>query len=278
MLQPTLNKFISLVCPAWKEARQSIIVANESLLRDNNQLKEKVLVPMLASSHPSAPTLSTPSSSPNVSPLPEHAPLIPALSSATPPASSSSPDLLSSPASPSSSERSPADSSPAQSVSGTDIIRPRGQGSPAGNSTPYFGPSRKLDFELEMATIIGPGNELGKPVDINNAKDHIFGLVLMNDSTAMDISFWENMPLGPFLGKSFGTTISPWIVTLDALEPFACEAPTQDPPPLPYLTEKARENYDISLEASIKPFGKQRPCVVAKSNFKHLTAHYYRFY
>lgn len=154
-------------------------------------------------------------------------------------------------------------------ISGTDIVRPRGQGPPSGNSPPYFGPSRKLDFELEMAAVVGPGNELGKPIDVNNAADHIFGLVLLNDWSARDIQGWEYVPLGPFLGKSFGTTISPWIVTLDALGPFACDAPKQDPPPMPYLTEKTSNNYDIQLEVQLKPAG-QDPCVVTKSNFRHL--------
>ncbi|TKY72224.1 Fumarylacetoacetase protein [Spatholobus suberectus] len=151
-----------------------------------------------------------------------------------------------------------------------DIVRPRGQAHPTGGSTPYFGPSLKLDFELEMATIVGPGNELGKPVDINNAEDHIFGLVLMNDWSARDIQAWEYVPLGPFLGKSFGTTISPWIVTLEALEPFACEAQKQDPPPLPYLTEKVPKLYDISLEVHIKPTKHEDSGVVTRSNLKHL--------
>ncbi|KAF3606865.1 hypothetical protein DY000_02045169 [Brassica cretica] len=156
-------------------------------------------------------------------------------------------------------------------ISGTDIIRPRlGQGHPQGDSEPYFGPSKKLDFELEMAAVVGPGNELGKPIDVNNAADHIFGLVLMNDWSARDIQAWEYVPLGPFLGKSFGTTVSPWIVTLDALEPFSCQAPKQDPPPLPYLTEKESVNYDISLEVQLKPSGKDESSVITKSNFQNL--------
>ncbi|GAU29874.1 hypothetical protein TSUD_379640 [Trifolium subterraneum] len=155
-------------------------------------------------------------------------------------------------------------------VSGTDIVRPRGQAHPAGKPSPYFGPSLKLDFELEMATIVGPGNELGKPVDINNAEDHIFGLVLLNDWSARDIQAWEYVPLGPFLGKNFATSISPWIVTLDALEPFACEAPKQDPPPLPYLAEKVSKNYDLSLEVHIKPVDHKDSSVVTRSNLKHL--------
>jgi fumarylacetoacetase len=121
-----------------------------------------------------------------------------------------------------------------------------------------------------MATIVGPGNELGKPVDINNAEDHIFGLVLLNDWSARDIQAWEYVPLGPFLGKNFATSISPWIVTLDALEPFACEAPKQDPPPLPYLAEKVSKNYDLSLEVHIKPVDHKDSSVVTRSNLKHL--------
>ncbi|CAL5390340.1 unnamed protein product [Camellia sinensis] len=151
-------------------------------------------------------------------------------------------------------------------ISGTDIVRPRGQGHPAGNSPPYFGPSRKLDFELEMAAVVGPGNELGKPIGVNEAADHIFGVVLMNDWS--EIFRLGNMCLlGLF---SFGTTVSPWIVTLDALEPFVCDAPKQNPPPLPYLAEKISKNYDISLEVRIKPAGEEHGHVVTKSNFKHL--------
>ncbi|KAK9091965.1 hypothetical protein Syun_026876 [Stephania yunnanensis] len=135
-------------------------------------------------------------------------------------------------------------------ISGSDIIRPKGQSHPVGNSPPHFGPTQKLDFELEMAAVVGPGNEPGKPVDVNEAENHIFGLVLMND--------WS------------GTTISPWIVTLEALEEFACDAPNQDPRPLPYLTEKKSKNYDISLEVAIKPAGEEQSSVVTRSNLKHL--------
>ncbi|KAL3323399.1 hypothetical protein AABB24_037836 [Solanum stoloniferum] len=121
-----------------------------------------------------------------------------------------------------------------------------------------------------MAAIVGPGNELGTTIDVNDAANHIFGLVLMNDWSARDIQAWEYVPLGPFLGKSFGTTISPWIVTLDALEPFACEVPKQNPSPLTYLVEKTSRNYDISLEVLIKPSGQADSCVVTRSNFNHL--------
>ncbi|KAK9681445.1 hypothetical protein RND81_10G002600 [Saponaria officinalis] len=259
-LQPTLNKFSAMGRPAWKEARstiQKLLSDTEPTLRDNSSLRKKALIPMgnvemllpvtigdytdfFASMH-HAKNCGLIFRGPEnaINPNWFHLPI--------------------------------AYHGRASSVviSGTDIVRPRGQGPPTGKSPPYFGPSRKLDFELEMAAIVGPGNELGKSIDVNNAADHIFGLVLMNDWSARDIQGWEYVPLGPFLGKSFGTTISPWIVTLDALEPFACDPPKQEPPPLPYLTEKTSKNFDIKLEVQLKPAG-QESCVVTKSNFKHL--------
>jgi len=110
-------------------------------------------------------------------------------------------------------------------VSGTDVRRPSGQTKPPDASSPVFGPTKSLDYELEMAFLIGPGNSLGEPVPIDRAIDHIFGLVLMNDWSARDIQAWEYQPLGPFLGKSFATSISPWVVTLDALEPYRIAGP-----------------------------------------------------
>ncbi|KAL6562296.1 hypothetical protein OROGR_003303 [Orobanche gracilis] len=127
-----------------------------------------------------------------------------------------------------------------------------------------------LNLVSVRAAVVGPGNELGRPLDVNEAADHILGLVLMNDWSARDIQAWEYVPLGPFLGKSFGTTISPWIVTLDALEPFASDAPEQSPPPLPYLAEKESKNYDIFLQVSIVPAGQEDDFIVTRSNFKHL--------
>eukprot|EP00850_Spirogloea_muscicola_P008439 SM000045S16184 [mRNA] locus=s45:99299:102786:+ [translate_table: standard] len=156
-------------------------------------------------------------------------------------------------------------------VSGTDIHRPRGQTTPpAGSSTPEFKPSAVLDFELEMALFVGPGTKLGQSVDVDKAGDHIFGLVLMNDWSARDLQKWEYVPLGPFLGKSFGTTVSPWVVTLEALEPFLCEAPCQDPEPLSYLKESSRQTYDINLEVAIKPAGGETASMICRSNFRHL--------
>ena len=139
-------------------------------------------------------------------------------------------------------------------VSGTPIVRPKGQTKAPEAAAPSFGPSRRLDYEVELGFVIGPGNRLGKPVGIRNALDHVFGVVLLNDWSARDIQAWEYQPLGPFLAKSFATTVSPWIVTLEALEPFRCPAfprVGEDPRPLPYLTDEAdqrRGGYAIGTE------------------------------
>lgn len=112
-------------------------------------------------------------------------------------------------------------------VSGTKIVRPKGQLKAPDAEAPVFGASKKVDFELEMAFVVGTGNALGQAINLAEAEEHIFGVLLMNDWSARDIQAWEYVPLGPFLGKSFGTTVSPWIVTLDALEPFRCSGPEQ---------------------------------------------------
>jgi fumarylacetoacetase len=151
----------------------------------------------------------------------------------------------------------------------TPIYRPNGQSAPKDGNGPVFGPSKLLDFELEMAFITTAANDLGKPISIENAAEHIFGLVLLNDWSARDIQAWEYVPLGPFLGKNFASTISPWIVTLDALEPFRVEGPKQDPQPLPYLRQNQAQNYDINLEASIMPEGGEQS-LVCRSNFKYM--------
>jgi len=134
-------------------------------------------------------------------------------------------------------------------IDGTPIRRPRGQRKPPGAAEPEFGPTRRLDIELEMGFVVGPGNELGRPVPIHGAGNHIFGFVLVNDWSARDIQAWEYQPLGPFLGKSFATTISPWIVTLEALEPFRVAAKPQVPPPLEYLkTDGSSYAVDLAVD------------------------------
>ena len=154
-------------------------------------------------------------------------------------------------------------------VSGTRIRRPKGQTLPQGAETPVFGPSKLLDFELEMGFITTDANSLGKSVPIEEARDQIFGMVLLNDWSARDIQKWEYVPLGPFLAKNFATTISPWVVTLDALEPFKVKGPVQDPEPLPYLREEGETGFNIHLEALIKP-KKENETLVSKTNFKYM--------
>jgi fumarylacetoacetase len=155
-------------------------------------------------------------------------------------------------------------------VSGTDVRRPSGQTKASDAAAPVFGPSKSLDYELEMAFLIGPGNSLGEPVPIDHASDHIFGLVLMNDWSARDIQAWEYQPLGPFLAKNFATSISPWVVTFEALEPFRKSLPSQDPEPLPYLRAKNDFTFDIELEAQLQTSSMKAPHVITRTNFLNL--------
>jgi len=155
-------------------------------------------------------------------------------------------------------------------ISGTDVRRPSGQTKPPDTSAPVFGPSKSLDYELEMAFLIGPGNSLGEPVPIDRAIDHVFGFVLMNDWSARDVQAWEYQPLGPFLAKNFCTSISPWVVTLEALEPFRKLLPPQDPEPLPYLRQKDDFTFDIQLEAHLKTLSMDAPQLITRTNFQNL--------
>jgi len=154
-------------------------------------------------------------------------------------------------------------------LSGQAIHRPKGQMKPKEDEPPVFGPCKLLDFELEMAFITYDGKPLGDSISTREANDFIFGMVLFNDWSARDIQKWEYVPLGPFLGKNFASCISPWIVTLDALEPFRCEGPKQDPPVLPYLEFEGEQNIDINLEVAITPpEGEEN--IVCNSNYKHM--------
>jgi fumarylacetoacetase len=151
-------------------------------------------------------------------------------------------------------------------VSGTPLRRPSGQLKAADQEKPVFAPTKRLDYEAELGFVVGPGNRLGRPIPIGQAREHIFGVVLLNDWSARDIQAWEYQPLGPFLGKSFATTVSPWIVTLDALEPYRAAAfkrPEGDPLPLPYLQEAPEEaTYSIEVEMrlqSARMRGAKRP-------------------
>ena len=154
-------------------------------------------------------------------------------------------------------------------VSGQDVRRPRGQILVPNAEKPVFVASSKVDFELEMGFIVGKGTKLGESVNTQQAEDHIFGKVLVNDWSARDIQKWEYIPLGPFLGKSFATSISPWVVTMEALEPFRVPGPIQEPPVLPYLRYQGNKNYDVNLEVGIEPQNGIEH-LVSESNFKYM--------
>jgi len=153
-------------------------------------------------------------------------------------------------------------------VSGVPVKRPHGQQNP-NDSQPVFGPSKLLDFELEMAFVTFEGKKMGESISVEEAEDYIFGMCIFNDWSARDIQKWEYVPLGPFLAKNFASSISPWIVTLDALEPFRVQGPTQEPEVLPYLKSEGKKNIDIDLEVYIEPDGGSEN-KVCHSNFKHM--------
>jgi fumarylacetoacetase len=154
-------------------------------------------------------------------------------------------------------------------VSGTPLHRPSGQTRPNPEEPPQFGPTRLLDFELETAFITYPGKPMGESISMDEAEDHIFGVVLFNDWSARDIQAWEYVPLGPFLAKNFGSTMSPWVVTLDALEPYRISGPVQDPEVLPYLKVSKPGHFDVNLKVELIPdHGEGR--VVCESNLKYL--------
>lgn len=153
--------------------------------------------------------------------------------------------------------------------SGIPVHRPNGQKLPNGAKAPIYGPSRRVDFELEMAYITTDANNLGEPISTKDAEENIFGLVLFNDWSARDIQKWEYVPLGPFLAKNWASSISPWIVTLDALEPFRVESPKPKKELLPYLQYEGKRSFDIKLEVALQPEGKKET-VVCKSNFKYM--------
>jgi fumarylacetoacetase len=155
-------------------------------------------------------------------------------------------------------------------ASGTDVRRPQGQTKPPDAAAPVFGPTKSLDYELEVAFLVGPGNSLGQAVPVDHALDHIFGFVLMNDWSARDIQAWEYQPLGPFLAKNFCTSISPWVVTLEALEAFRKPLPRQDPEPLPYLRAQTDFTFDIRLEAKLQTAKMKTPHTITQTNFQNL--------
>lgn len=155
-------------------------------------------------------------------------------------------------------------------VSGTPVRRPNGQIKLPDHERPVFGACRKLDLELETGFIVGVPNALGEPIPCDEAEQHIFGMVLLNDWSARDLQAWEYVPLGPFNAKTFATTISPWVVTMDALEPFRTAQPAQEPQPLAYLRHAGEHAFDIRLEARIKPASAEKATTIARTNFKYM--------
>ncbi|NXE60216.1 FAAA Fumarylacetoacetase, partial [Calcarius ornatus] len=262
--QPTLNAFMGLGRPAWSEARallQKLLSAAEPTLRDNAELRRRAFVPQAAATmHLPAQIGESPS------------PHTPHSHGASTPESCSGTQLTQALCSFSRLHLPVGYHGRASSVvvSGTPIRRPVGQTKPDNDKPPVFGACKRLDIELEMAFFVGPGNKFGEPIPISRAQEHIFGMVLMNDWSARDIQKWEYVPLGPFLSKSLGTTISPWVVTMEALMPFVLPNPVQDPKPLPYLQDKEPYTFDIKLFVAIKGEGMSTPATICRSNFKHM--------
>lgn len=156
-------------------------------------------------------------------------------------------------------------------VSGTDVTRPWGQVKPAGEAPPQFAPSAKMDFELEVGCFVGVGNAHGQPISVDAEEEHVFGLVLVNDWSARDHQAWEYVPLGPFLGKSFATTISPWVVSTAALAPFRLPLPEQESPkPLPYLRQRSRSAFNIELSVALKTASMHEAQVISRTNLREL--------
>jgi fumarylacetoacetase len=257
----SLNRLMSLGCGAWRTVRNTIsrlLGADEPTLRDNPELRRAVLIPQ------ATVEMCLPAKIRDYTDFyssREHATNVGTMfrgkENALPPNYLWMPIAYHGRAS-------------SVVLSGTDLHRPCGQIKRDEAAAPEFGPSRLVDFELEMGFFVGPASELGQPVPISAAAEHIFGLVLVNDWSARDIQKWEYVPLGPFLAKNFGTSISPWVVTLEALEPFRRAGPAQDPPPLAYLRTNGPQTFDINLEVALQPAGLDRPHVISRSNYKHL--------
>lgn len=155
-------------------------------------------------------------------------------------------------------------------VDGTPIRRPLGQIKGPDHPAPIFTASRRLDFELEMATIVGQPTQMGDYVSVDEAQAAIFGFALLNDWSARDIQAWEYVPLGPFMAKAFATTMGAWVVTAEAMEPFRVQGPKQDPEPLPYLRQSEPMNYDLNLQVDLTPAGSAQASTISRTNFSYM--------
>lgn len=254
-----LNAFIALGPDAWRSVRvqlSQLLDARCSTLRDDPALRERVLVPMVDA------TMHLPVEIPGYTDFyssKEHATNVGAMF--RDPKNALLPNWTEMPIGYNGRASSVV-------VSGTPVRRPMGQLKLPDQERPVYGACRKLDIELETGFVIGRGNALGEPIACGEAEAHIFGMVLLNDWSARDIQQWEYVPLGPFNAKTFATTISPWIVTLDALEPFRVEQPQQSPEPLPYLRHAGKHAFDIALEVLLRPEGADAATTIARTNFK----------
>lgn len=257
--QPTLNAFIALGRDVWQRIRhdiQTLLAADTATLRDNAELRAKALLPQ------AAVTMHLPVNVPGYTDFyssKEHAYNVGCMF--RDPKNALMANW---------SELPVGYNGRASSVvvSGTDIVRPSGQIKLPEQERPVFSACRKLDFELETGFIVGQPTQLGETLTIEEAEEHIFGMVLLNDWSARDIQQWEYVPLGPFNAKTFGTSISPWIVTMEALAPFRCTGPEQSPEPLAYLQEAGDRNYDINLEVAIAVDGGET--VISQTNYKYM--------
>lgn len=255
----SLNRFIARGKPVWSETRQrltALLSGTDAALRDNAALRDRALVPM------DQVTLHLPVEIPGYTDFyssKEHATNVGRMF--RDPENALLPNWLEIPIGYNGRASSVV-------VSGTDLRRPNGQIKLPNEARPIFGPCRKLDFELEVGFIVGKESALGEPVSTADAPDHMFGMVLLNDWSARDIQQWEYVPLGPFNSKGFGTSISPWVVTMEALEPFRRDNPAQSPEPLPYLQQHSKNAYDIALEVALRPQGAAAPSTICRTNFK----------
>ncbi len=260
--EPGLNAFMAMGRSAWREARQRIMElldADEPTLRDDVPLRDAALIPA-ASAQMLLPARIDDYT--DFYSSREHATNIGVMLRG--PDNALQPNWLHLPV-------GYHGRSSSVVVSGTDVRRPMGQTKPADVDQPIYGPSRLMDFELEMGFFVGPGNDLGTPIPIDRALEHIFGMVLVNDWSARDIQAWEYVPLGPFLAKNFATSISPWVVTMEALEPFRCAGPTQvDPEPLPYLQNPGDCAFDVKLEVLLQSEAMETPATIATSNLRYM--------
>lgn len=260
--QPSVNAFVSLGSAAWRATRArltSLLVADgDGALRDNASLRAQALVPLANA------TLHLPVQVPGYTDFyssKEHATNVGSMF--RDPANALLPNWLEIPIGYNGRASSVV-------VSGTPIHRPNGQIKLPDQPRPIFDGCRKLDFELETGFIVGRDTSLGESLSVDAAEAAIFGMVVLNDWSARDLQQWEYVPLGPFNAKTFGTSISPWIVTMEALEPFRVAGPAQDPQPLSYLQQQGKHAFDIQLEVFLQADGDAQLTSICRTNFRHM--------